>query len=352
MPVSGWSERPREEPRDILRDDGGKKPRFLGLRNTLGFLLGTKVALGLVVVVVVGGIGLLFYERVIDRDEDYESASREVVVDPEYGRPLNAREVGLAARWGEPMFLGKGGMPLMRVHGSGEVREVTPVEIDFPSGEFYVIEQGDVVWAPGRYGWGVWWKLDRSNELTKDVMLLGRQSWVAVQNRELDLALGRLEVGVTFLLGLELEVWRSGQGQEMLDYFEQYRREYDVWALEGNWGVVPFRWRCDGQLEIELREGITPGCPSGEVAGAVSRVWREIGMFSEELHYFARVSAMRDTMTSKSAANVNLSGEMVHLVEDLSSMENHLMDSLSELSWYASNESLVMDHVFAPELRR
>ena len=75
-------------------------------------------------------------------------------VDPEAGRALEGEEVGLAMRYGRPMHLGEGGLPVVEFQ-DGVVRELTPVEVEYRSlAPFEDAGYGGIVWGPGPRGGG------------------------------------------------------------------------------------------------------------------------------------------------------------------------------------------------------
>ena len=85
---------------------------------------------GLVVLVVFvgGGLGWSLFQTLGARFDSRSSSAVSDVLHPESGRDLTVAEYALAEQYGQPVFLGDGGMPLIQVEATGEVREITPVE--------------------------------------------------------------------------------------------------------------------------------------------------------------------------------------------------------------------------------
>ena len=128
---------------------------------------------------------------------------------PEVGRQLGPAEYSTAARFGEPLRLGPGGMPELLVESTGEVREVTPVEVEFDrSGPVVFDGVGPVLWQPGPRGWGIWWVDQRARVDFSSGVRLPRVQWRDRQERELDGVLDVL-VGFVCLRGMTISPSKS-----------------------------------------------------------------------------------------------------------------------------------------------
>lgn len=326
-----------------MLDERGRRPRFSRLGWLFGGLFSGKFGLVALAVLVVGGVGLLAYEGIFGKVGSSD-APRVVRVDhPEAGRELTSVERSLAERFGIPLRLGVNGRPVVRMEDSGEVRELTPVEVEFPAGSAFEYSDSGSAWAPGPRGWGVWWDADMARNSAFETLHLGRESWVARQNEEMERALLGLEHGVRMLLELDFETWRYGQGEEFAAMMRAYVESYPF-REPGYWGMIPERWVCSEKLEFELRHGVSEGCPSMDVVNGVSRVWIEIGVFAEQLMGIAEMAEFRDSQTTKQAAATNTMTEMSAAVGDLVGMRERLPEALERLRFAAEEERLSMWH--------
>ena len=330
---------------DILLDSRGRRPRFSRLKWLAGGFFSGKVGLAvLTIFLVVGGVWLV-YHRYFTTPADAGMVGMVVTSHPEAGRPLTSSEAGAATRFGDPIRLGDSGRPVVKFHSTGEVRELTPLELEFPEGSVAEERGGGVLWAPGRLGWGIWWDGQEAEDAARKHLYMDRDGWVARQNLEIARALAGLENGMVGLLGMDLENWRSGQGLGMSVYMDSFVGAYpDV--SPGYWGTVGWRWMCDETLESELRHGVTEGCPSPEVSAGIGLVWTEVGLMAELLRGFAAIAAVRDIQTSKQAMVANTSNEMRLALNDLVSIRDRLPGALALLDVVAAREGLLMRHTF------
>ncbi len=330
---------------DILLDNRGRRPRLSGLRWLAGgFLSGKFGMVVLATFLVIGGVWLV-YNRFFDEPAGLGGAGIVLSNHPEAGRSLTAQEAGSVARFGEPLYLGDSGRPVVKLDSTGEVRELTPLELEFPAGR--VVEQrgNGVLWAPGRLGWGVWWDGEDAAEGARKHLYMDRIGWVTRQNEELARGLAGLEGGILGLANMDLEDWRGGQGRDLFAYVESYIAGYpDV--SPGYWGDVGWKWVCDENLEEELRHGVSEGCPSEEVVGAISLVWMEMGVVAELLRGFAAIAAARDGLTARQAMMANASNEMSLALDDIVSVRDRLPGALALLDVVAEREGLRMRHTF------
>ena len=330
---------------DILLDSRGRRPRFSRLRWLAGGFLAGKFGLAvLVIFLLVGGVWLV-YNRYFSMAADVGVVAVSGAKHPEAGRGLTASEAGAVARFGEPMHLGDSGRPVVKLDSTGEVRELTPVELEFPAGKL-AEERGDgVLWSPGRLGWGIWWDGEDAADAARKHLYMDRVGWVARQNAEIAQALAGLENGMVGLAAMDLESWKVGQGERLSVYMDSFVAAYPD-ASPGYWGALGWKWMCDETLETELRHGVTEGCPSDDVSGAISLVWTEIGVMAELMRGFAAIAAVRDIQTAKQAMTANTSNEMRLALDDLLSVRERLPGALALLDMVSEREGLLMRHSF------
>ena len=236
----------------------------LGMVLLVGF-----VATGVVAVVIEGPGGY----RVRGLDIGVEESAG---VNVDAGRPLVAGELGLAARYGRPLYLGDGGLPVVEF-GDGAVRELTPVEAEFDSVFLYEdAGYGRVVWGPGPRGWGMWWKDQSETELLRPARVFARLGWRDKQEEELEVAAVVVSYGVALLVYSDMEIWQRGLGEPLVNLMEGLKERHRVLEL-GHWGAVPGQWVCDERLESDLNQGVTQGCPSSEYRVLLRESWERMG---------------------------------------------------------------------------
>ena len=258
-------------------------------------------------------------------------------VEYEAGRELVGKEVGLALRYGRPLYLGDGGLPVVEL-GSGVVRELTPVEAGFES-VFLYEEAGyaNVMWGPGPRGWGMWWKDQSEMELLRPSRVYSRFGWRDKQDGELDVGAAVVSFGLALLLHMDLEVWEKGLGEPLVEVMEGLKERHRVVEV-GHWGAVPGQWVCDEKWESDLNQGVTQGCPGSEYESLLRESWERLGAVVEVLHGIGRVIVVMDEMGSRelhdSEALGGLGFYLVDLVEEWYAMEVAFEAMREGTSWY------------------
>ena len=256
---------------------------------------------------------------------------------PEAGRPLAGDEVGLALRYGRPLYLGDGGLPVVELK-NGVVRELTPVEAEFES--VFPYEEtgyGGVVWGPGPQGWGMWWKDQSEVQLLMPSRVFPRLLWRDKQERELELGAVVASFGLMLLLYVDFEVWQRGVGEPLVMVMAKYKERHPVLEVE-HWAGVPGQWVCDGGLESDLTQGVSQGCPGPEYDALLKESWVRLGAVVEVLHGIGRLIVFMDGMSSRelydSEARSSLAFYFLDLDREWTAMEAAFEDMREGTAWY------------------
>ena len=186
---------------------------------------------------------------------------------------------------------GPGGLPLIKHAKTGEVREVTEVELDYPSNRPFIPVEGvaGVVWNPGPRGLGLWWQPDVREELRwHNRLLLDRFAWRERQRQELEYALGEVSYSFQQLFLVDLNYWTPGPSARIYESMTRLQARYPSVRLVGDWALIPREWVCDANLQGDLDGDWGPGCPSVELEQQLGLVWEQVGRVSERLRELGR----------------------------------------------------------------
>lgn len=234
---------------------------------------------------------------------------------------------------------------------SGDVRELTEVEIEFGRGDVVleVPEKDGAVWNPGPRGLGVWWLAEPDADQVKTVkpkLRFARIGWRERQMVELNYALDLIQTGLDVVEGqLRNEsasaVWSEEAVQIVRNPYVllQERHEPAGW---GKWASIPAQWQCDFVLEHDLTQGLTVGCPLPETHGALQQAWVDVGLVVEELDRVGRVEDAWRGLSGKESYTSLLDGERLYAVYDLASALDRLDASLFDLFMATQGEHLPM----------
>ena len=185
---------------------------------------------------------------------------------------------------------GPGGLPLIKHAKTGEVREVTEVELDYPSNRPFIPAEGvaGVVWNPGPRGLGLWWQPDVLEELRWQRTLMDRFAWRERQAGELEYALGELRYAFRQFEQLDLQVWEPGPPARIYESMSRLQGRYPAARLLGAWSSVPEEWACDPDLERDLYGEAGAGCPSAALEQHLSLTWHQVGRVAERMRELGR----------------------------------------------------------------
>ena len=127
-------------------------------------------------------------------------------------RALGPLDTVRAAEFGEVLYVGENGLPVVEHSVTGVVRELTPVEWEHDAGIPFVVQDygSGVVWAPGPRGWGMWWSLDDEVESLRTKVKFPRDRWIKKQEVELRWTAWRVSETMEVLLELDLEGLEQG----------------------------------------------------------------------------------------------------------------------------------------------
>ena len=268
---------------------------------------------------------------------------------PEAGRPLRALEEVQASFVGRPMALGPGGFALVEHAVTGEVREITPVEIEYweesggAGAEFLETGVGRVVWNPGPDGWGMWWQDDsEARELQPDVYF-ARAEWHAKQRDELEHAVRVVSLGLREVSAINFDYWRAGPSEELLAIASALGEIHPVVSEYGRWEAVPLQWHCSEDLEQRYRMYVSPGCPPENYMIALSGAWVSLGVVAEYLEAIGSVGTTIDSMGMRDLQESNLRLEVAYLVSDLLDAVGILQVSLERLRQESIGQELPIE---------
>ena len=255
--------------------------------------------------------------------------------------PVPADLGTVAGIFGEVLYMGSEGLPVIRHYETEEVREVTPVELEYASeAPFKQYEEQSVFFSPGPRGWGIWWEdreVIRSLELS---FQLSRHGWRERQEVELAFLVRWISVGLGVVNDLDLERWEVGPSGRLKDIRLSLREQYSVVDVTGYWSAVPMAYSCDAQLEFDLHEGITPGCPDEVLVLLVNDVWLKAGLVVERFGAVAVYGLLLDGTSygdfEESGFVEGLSGQLGDLMGEVS----ELSDALEALSFYSREVGL------------
>ena len=262
-------------------------------------------------------------------------------VDPESGRSLVSSEFVLALAFGEPRELGPGGLPVVRHRDSGDVRELTPVEVAFfeEAGPdlplFLPFEDSHIVWAPGPRGLGLWWDHDPLVEALSTRTVFDRRGWLRRQQAELQDAVNHVSYAVYSMTALEFDVWERGVSAHIYYPIEQLRSKHPLGAVHGQWAAVPSQWECDPALEAVVSTVVTNGCPPGSLAGAISEVWHRLGRLADQLHALGRYGIVLDNARMADMYNSGAVQQHAFAVLELEDDVQRFFISLTQLEEFS-----------------
>ena len=166
----------------------------------------------------VGGLGWFGFQRWDDARQVGPGVGSPSLLPtvPERGRDLSVSEYSLASRYGSPLYLGTGGIPVVRVEGTGQVRELTSFELEFDSAFTRVPSpRGLVIEVPGPRGWGMWWRDMSEASSLRSLVSFDRRSWAGRQEEELSRVVRGIFLGIRVISEVDLELWDSGSGDPL-----------------------------------------------------------------------------------------------------------------------------------------
>ena len=328
----------RDSRRDILQDDRERRSRSRFRYLHPGTFLSGRFGAVVLAVFLAGGLGWFLYENFSGVFSPRPApAPQPAPAHPEAGRVLSPVEHTLASVFGAPLFLGDRGLPVIRVPATGEVREMTPVEVEYDE-PFRFVASGyrDAIWGPGPRGWGIFWEDDSELRSLAPVARFTRESWRERQQDELHLVLEHVEVGMELISLGDPSRWRPGLGRALFELSEDVRGRYPP-VEYGHWGSVPGLWVCDLEAEQALTQGLTLGCPDVEYLERLIDVWVSLGVVVDQLGVIGLVMARLEGMDSMEQSSSGVGYALAYQVQDLERMLDRVQVSVDAL-WQQSAE--------------
>ena len=327
-----WRPPPEAERPDILAEERARPRRMWWPGNWLRGRLGAV----LIVLLLAGGSGYLVWDRVDLPGGGPVAPAPDGEEHPEAGRRLTPVEYAAGRPYGRPLFLGDGGLPVVRLDATGDVRELTPVEME-GTGSGLPVPSGNhgVVWTTGPRGWGLWWKEDPEGDVVNSFLEFPRMAWHERQDGELVHAVDRVSLAMRFLGAMEFRPWLEGVSEPVYLLADGLRARYPVTAF-GLWSEVPGQWVCSERLEADLNQGVTQGCPGDEYMTALRGAWFELGHVVYIMHGMGSLGVRMDGMDAESLYQSELMGaQAYHMIDLLEEMEelHAALRLLRDVSW-------------------
>ena len=344
---------PPSRPADLLSEERTAARRSFFRRLRLSPWPSGRAGLAVLAVAAIGGLGLALFGPESSGDPGFGGPEAlrvsEGRVHPEAGRPLAGPEVMAALPFGEPLELGPGGNPLFRHAATGEVRELTPVELEFAretagSGvPFLPAAEAGVVWAPGPRGWGLWWSRESYVETVRPSLFFNREGWLKRQEDELRHAAGLLRESLAGVAEMEFDPWRRGVG--LLAYYplRELRSRHSSVLVTGQWSMVPYAWVCHPEIESGLSRGVSNGCPPPGLSDAFADAWYALGWLADGLYGVARLAVAMDALSLAALYDSGLLQQQVAAVTDLQERVEVFLAVMDELSRYGAGLGYPLD---------
>ena len=247
-------------------------------------------------------------------------------------------ELAAGARYGRPLYAGASGRPVVVLEGSGEVRELTEYELNFPEGQAFVsVGDGLTVRAPGPRGLGMWWDHRPAERLRTRWTVLDRGGWGDRQESELDFVVGGIAGALSRLAAHDFDPWGEGLSDAIMTELAPVVERYPL-GERGSWRDQPRRWRCDWELETDLRLGRSEGCGHAAVDELLGDVWAEAGGLVDGLLQVARLAEYRDRMSLDVGIVSGVTDEVLNASLDVMEAAPALETALERL-WTESRDA-------------
>ena len=245
---------------------------------------GVVVLVMLVGLVTVSLVGVRYF--LVDRGDDVDDAvlASSVSVDYEgefdsrFGQEIPPLKRLRWERFGRPLHIGPRGIPLIESAVSGEVREMTDMEMSFPHDVDYRRDPNDrsIVLAPGPTGYAVRWWLPETYEELPKARAFDRVGWFVAHESRLEAAVGDISLGLFHISRNPPTAWDRRWGEELVAISDAVTDTY-AYGNPDYWTLVPGLLYCSSNLESVYRSGVTEGCPSKGYQDTVAVIWRDLG---------------------------------------------------------------------------
>ena len=300
--------------RDVIEQDDAARAsaarrRRWWLRRRLPWWISVgvdRLSVGIVVLVMCIGlvafalVGARYFLRDDVRLADGAVPANELAVDyqrdlhPRFGQDIAPLQRLRWKRFGRPLHVGPRGVPLIQNERTGDVREMTELEMSFPAGAEYRRDPADraVVYAPGPNGYAVRWWLPEEFEDLPPARALDRVGWFNEHESRLQQALGDVALGLRHVSGTAPDSWDRRWGEGLVEITDALTERY-AYGDAGDWELVGDLLYCSDSLESAYRGGVTQGCPSVGYQDTVSKVWRDLGRMVAVMDRLGRSAALQ-----------------------------------------------------------
>ena len=338
---------------DVIPETGGQPPRrrrrFWRWRPGHLFERHSPVGIGILVIFIAFGFAYIMLRDDsavgLDRSSAQENEKGVTAVEP---RELTGAEHVRATRFGRPLRLGPGGLPLVEVEPD-VVRELTALENDYPLGVTALADPNrpGVMMAPGPVGEGVWWQEGGPLSALPEAEVVDRNRWFREQRLLLRKGLNDLGGALTHLGYVKPMDWSPDWGGH-LETGTSAMRDYYSFGDYKLWPLAPSRWVCSEALEVALTQGVTDGCPSVAHVAALGQVWAHIGNLNELLWALGRSVHLASELERY---ELNASEYQVELLQDIYWEMDSLKRARAHLEAVGYGEGAVIQVEFSERWR-
>ena len=270
------------------------------LSHFLDWLSPGAVVAALAALVIVGGLMGARHVAQSERDsslpaqpEGHAAVSYEGEISPRWGQGFGSLEELRYSRFGRPLHYGPKGVPLVEDARSGDVRELTEMEMEFPHDVDYLSapDAPGVVYAPGATGHGVRWREPLKYRDIPESRAVDRVTWFKEQEHLLNQALRDVNLVVAQVALAPPESWDRRWAEGVQDSVDAINGKYAAGDPD-QWVIAGYRVRCNRQIDLEYRQGLTEGCPSPGYRDAVATVWLRLGEVVESTRRLAEAELL------------------------------------------------------------
>ena len=353
MPASDGTRDLRAE-RDGAPGDGSSKRKGRRLRRLPWWLAhfldwlspGAVVAMLGILVIAAGLMGArhLVQENretaYSEQPESYAPVSYEGEVSPQWGQQLGALEELRYRRFGLPLHYGPSGVPLIEVERTGDVRELTEMEMEFPHdvNELSVPGAPGVVYAPGATGHGVRWREPVKYRDVPASRGVDRITWFKEQERLLNGALRDVNLVVAQVALVPPGAWDKRWAEDVQASVDAVNEKY-VAGDPDQWMLAGYRIRCNRQLDLEYRQGLTEGCPTAAYRDAVAMVWLHLGNVVDTVRRLAEAELLESNAAFRRFyEDADIEGYQRRQLEAIESGMQDVAGSVQRLKVYGDAE--------------
>lgn len=359
-----------DDPSASRQAAGGPEPDFLaperrsrrhGLRRYSPFRLfdDPRVVVFSLILFVAGGGAFVLFGGNGDGDFQQVRQSRYPDLDHSPAGRLTVEEAVSASRYGNPVGRSRDGVPVIQVEGTGVVREITDIEVDFaakvPEG-FSLTHSGlpherGSEWNPGPEGLGQWWTVQPQVDAVKPQLRFERNDWLRYQERKLLEVTAELDASIASLPLLFGESWEPNAVSQIHFHAQKVINLYPEASRNRVWAGVPGRWVCDPSFDSDLKLGITLGCPDSWVLDGLMHLWDLAGNTAEQLLSLAKFGYFVDDLSISARSSGGYLGQLRASAVEVTGHIEILDRDLKEFSERMFREGFIFPVYLNPEFR-